>query len=94
MTPLPDSSRVVAPQEIQDLPGPGMPAQGELREDHRTVDAYLESTSRAMDQLDRHLGKLRLDLGRQTSGPGLVVSDDTILNSDLHHGSRCIMGTS
>ena len=65
-----------------------MPAERELRENYRTVNADFEGTPRAMDQLDRRIGELSLNLGRQTGSPGLVVSDHTILNSDLHLGSR------
>ena len=84
----------MASDEFEHLAGPGMPAQGEFRKDYRTLDADFKGTSRTLDQLDRCVRKLPLDLGRQTGSPGLVVSNDTILNSDVHHGSLCRIGTS
>ena len=85
---VPGSFLVLTPDELQDFAGSGMPAEREFREDHHTVNTDFERSSRAMDQFDRRVGELRLDLGRQTGGPGLGVSNHTILNSDLHHGSR------
>jgi hypothetical protein len=57
----------------------------ELRKHHRTVHRHLERPPGGLDQPDLGLGESLTQLGRQTGGPGMVVSDDAELNRD-HHG--------
>ena len=52
-----------------------------LGEDPFAVGTNLEDTARALDQR-RLPPQLRLDRGRQTGGPGEVVSDDAVLDGD------------
>jgi hypothetical protein len=55
-----------------------------LGKDAAPVDFDLEHAARRLDQF--HVGvRVGLpDLGRQTGGPGLVVSDDAVLDRDTH----------
>ena len=59
----------------------------ELREDQLAVERNFERTTRAMHQLHGGIGKPPLDFGRQTGGPGFVVSNYAVLYGDLHHRS-------
>ena len=73
--------------EFDDLSRLRVPAEGELGVDQLTVDRHFERAPGALDQLHRSFGESLRDLGRQTGSPRVVVSDDAVLNSDLHHRS-------
>jgi hypothetical protein len=55
-----------------------------LRKDQLAVSHDLEDPAGAFDQLDRQVGKTRLELGRQPGGPWLIVSNDAVGDLDLH----------
>jgi len=61
-----------------------MPAELRLLEDWRAVDRHLESPTAAGREGDEGAGVLFTNRGRQTGGPGFVVSDDAELDGDLH----------
>jgi len=62
----------------------GVPAQGLFREDAATIHFHLEHAARRLDQLHVGMGIGLADLGRQTGGPRLVVSDDAVFDGDTH----------
>jgi methyl-accepting chemotaxis protein len=70
--------------EAQDFPLVGMAAGAQLREHQRPIHRDLERPARRVDQA--HLGAREgvPQLGRQTGGPGMVVSDDAVLDTDPH----------
>ena len=61
-----------------------MAAEALLRKHQVAVQLHLEHPTRRLDELHVGLRVITLDLGRQTGGPGLVPSDATILNRNLH----------
>jgi hypothetical protein len=61
-----------------------MSAKGLLREDENTIAHDLEDAATALEQLHGGVGVFRRDLGRQTGGPGFIVSDDAVANGDVH----------
>jgi len=63
---------------------PGVPSQSQLREHERAVHGDFECAARRLDQADLDVPVSSLQLGRQTGGPGIVVSDDAILDADTH----------
>src|SRR5437773_1720414 len=48
------------------------------------VDVHLEDAARRLDQPHFSMRKRIADLGRQTGGPRLVVSDDAVFDCDGH----------
>src|SRR6059036_3254567 len=46
----------------------------------------VQRAARGLDQLDVRVRVGLADFGRQTGGPRLVVSDDTVLDGDAHTG--------
>src|SRR5881396_3222718 len=44
----------------------------------------VEDPAGGLDELDLRVRKGAADLGRQTGGPGFVVSNDTVLDADAH----------
>jgi hypothetical protein len=66
----------------------GVPADGLLGEGQLPVHANLEQAARRLDQSYVRLGKCLLQLSRQTGGPGFIISDNAILNRDMHGGER------
>jgi hypothetical protein len=78
--------RLASLNEFEDFTGLRMSPQLELGKEQVPVHRHFERASGAVDELDRSVGVARLDFRRQTGGLGLVVSDYTVLNSDLHHG--------
>ena len=61
-----------------------MPLQGLLGEDQFAVEAHLKDPATGGDHLHLGIGELAAQLGGQTGSPGLVVSDDAVLNGDMH----------
>ena len=55
--------------------------------DQLALKGHLKDTPGALDQRDLKPGNGLRELGRQTGGPGLVVSDDAELDRELHRGS-------
>ena len=65
-----------------------MPTAGPLGEDQSAVHRYLEYTTGGLDQAHLRLGEGLPQLGRQTGGPGLIVSNDAVFEGDLHDEHR------
>lgn len=64
---------------------PGRP----FREHESAVNRHLEYPTGRLDQADLSVRIGLLQLGRQTGGSGLIVSDNAILNRNLHlHHTR------
>jgi hypothetical protein len=61
-----------------------MPPAGLLGEDQLPVHFDLEHPARRWDEAHVRVREGLLQLGRQTGGPRLVVSDDAILDRHLH----------
>src|SRR5262245_43852429 len=59
-----------------------------LGEDQFSVYRDLEYSDRGFDQAHLSTGVVSLNLGRQTGGPGFIVSGNAILNADLHVSLR------
>jgi hypothetical protein len=55
-----------------------------LFEDHFAIEADLEATAGGRDQLDIRVRMCFPNLGRQTGGPGFVVSKRAIFDGDFH----------
>jgi hypothetical protein len=64
-----------------------MPPAGLLGEDELPLCLDLEHPARRRDEAHVSIGESLLQLGRQTGGSRLVVSDDAILD---RHPHRCI----
>ena len=62
----------------------GVAPESLLREDPAPVDFDLKHAARRLDQLDVGVRVGLADFGRQTGGPGLVVSDDAVFDRDAH----------
>jgi hypothetical protein len=58
-----------------------------FREDDGVVHRYVEHTARRLDECDVGVRVSLADLGRQTGGPWLVVSDDAVFDRDAHGGN-------
>jgi hypothetical protein len=52
--------------------------------DRNTITCYLEPTSLRRNQVDVRCREALANLGRQTGGARLVVSDDAVFDADLH----------
>ena len=63
-----------------------------FREDLLLTREHVEDASASADEL-RVCSELRLDLGRQTGGPGQVVSNAAVMDDDLHFGSLALIST-
>jgi hypothetical protein len=72
----------------QHFAGLGVAPQGQLGEYELPVDCHLEGAAGAFHQPNPGIGEALPDLGRQTGSPRLVVSDDAVLDRDLHHRSE------
>jgi hypothetical protein len=59
-----------------------------LGEYENTILHDFEHTPTPLQQLDRCVGICFSNLGCQTGGPGFVVSNDAIADSDVHVGMR------
>ena len=59
-------------------------AQSLLGENAPTIHFDFERAPRGLNQLDLGGGEFLADLGRQTGGPGLIVSDDAEFDRDAH----------
>lgn len=52
--------------------------------DRNAIAQNFESAAPRRNQLDFSLGEPLTNLGRQTGGPGFVVSNDAVFDRDLH----------
>ena len=55
-----------------------------LGKNDAAVHLHLEDAAGGLDELHFRVGKRVANLGRQTGGPRFVVSDDAVLDRDLH----------
>jgi hypothetical protein len=60
--------------------------EGLLGEDPAPVDFDLERAARRLDQLYVRVRVVLADFSRQTGSPGLVVSNDAVLDRYTHSG--------
>ena len=70
-------------QGPNDLPGIRIPALAVLGKNQRAVGSDIEDTAAALDELGLH-SELPGNFGRQTGGPGQVVSDHAVGDGDAH----------
>src|SRR5437660_12923924 len=68
----------------QDLARLRMAAERLLGNHPALVDFDFEHPARGLDQLHLGVGVGFANLGRQTGGPRFVVSDDAVLDRDVH----------
>jgi hypothetical protein len=59
-----------------------------LREHEHAVPGDFEHAATPLHQLDGSVWKCISNLGRQTGGPGLVVSNDAVADRDVHAGGE------
>src|SRR5262249_4002939 len=78
-------------QGLQYLFAVGKAARAVLGIDQRTVRRDVEHAVAALDELGLH-AELCRDFGRQTGGPGEVVSTDAVLDGDAHDSRSCWKG--
>jgi len=55
-------------------------------EDQLVIEFHFEDTSTALDERGFYF-EFRFDIGRQTGGPRFVVSNNTIFDGQLGHGT-------
>jgi hypothetical protein len=67
-----------------DFPGLGVAFQFPLGEEQPAVHHHFEHAARRLDQLDVGVRERATKLGRQTGGPGLVVSNDAVFDRHAH----------
>jgi hypothetical protein len=61
-----------------------MPAEFGFLEDRHAVPQHLEPSAFGWDQAHVSVRKSHADLGCQTGSPRFVVSDDAVLDRDIH----------
>jgi hypothetical protein len=61
-----------------------MPPERALREYEHAVSGNFKHSTTPLQQLDGSVGICLSNLGRQTGGPGLVVSNDAVADRDVH----------
>jgi len=71
-------------EQLDDLARPRVSPELRLLEHGPVVAHHFESAAARRDQLDGRLGEVLLDLGRQTGGSWLVVSDRAVFDRDAH----------
>jgi hypothetical protein len=74
----------VRPEESHDLSGLGMPAKRPLGEHQAAIDRHFEHPAGRGDQAHVGIGPRLLELGRQTGGSRLVVSDNAVFDDGAH----------
>src|ERR1041384_272317 len=72
------------PDQPQHLPRLRVASDLFLGKHQLAVNRHVEDAAGGLDQLDLDAGNLPAKLRRQTGGAGLVVSNDAILDVDLH----------
>jgi len=68
----------------QDLARLRVASQPLLGEDPAPIHVHLEYAARGLDELDFGVRVGLPNLGRQTGGPRLVVSNDAVLDGHMH----------
>ena len=71
----------------------GVPPRGLFGEDHLAVHRHVEHSARRRDQPDVGIRERLLQLGRQTGGPRLVVSDDAVGDGGDHAAFLPVVGS-
>jgi hypothetical protein len=61
-----------------------------LRKHQFPVHRHIENASGGFHHHSFHVGEFPPQLGRQTGGPGFIVSNDAILDGHFHWASRSI----
>jgi hypothetical protein len=74
--------------EVEHFAGIGVAAQRLLREHQVAVYGDFEHATGGLDELDLGVGVGFLHLGRQPGGPWFVVSNDAVLDRNLHVPAR------
>jgi hypothetical protein len=59
-----------------------------LREHEHAIPGDFEYATTPLHQLDGSVWKCISNLGRQTGGPGLVISNDAVADRDVHAGGE------
>lgn len=62
----------------------GVPPEGSLGIDQGPVGGHFERAAGRLHQANVRFRERLLELGRQTGGPWLVVSNDAVLDRDFH----------
>ena len=70
--------------QLDDFSGLGVAFQLLLGEEQSTVHHHFEHAPRRLQQLDVGVWESATQLGRQTGGPGLVVSNDAVFDRHAH----------
>jgi len=71
-------------EESHDFTGLGVASRALLGEDDAPVRLYLEDAAGGLNEFHFRMREGITNLGRQTGGPRFVVSDDAVLDRDLH----------
>ena len=69
---------------LADFAGRSVAMGSLLGKDQLSVHRDFEESARCLHQANVHLGKSLLQLSGQTGSSGLIVSNHTVLNGDLH----------
>ena len=83
---------ISALQQFHDLPRLRMSLRLGFLEDRGAVAVHFKAPAPRRNHLDLGVRERAADLGRQTDGPWLVVSDLTELDRDLHRRLRGLAG--
>ncbi len=70
--------------QLHDFAGLGVASQFLLGEEQPAVHDHLEHAARRLEQLHLGVRERATELGRQTGGPGLVVSNDAVFDRNAH----------
>jgi hypothetical protein len=73
-----------AVDELDDFPGFSVALQLLLGEEEPAVHYHFEHAASRLDQLNVGVRESTTKLGRQTGGPGLVVSNDAVFDRHAH----------
>jgi hypothetical protein len=73
-----------ASNQFHDLSRFGMPTERPFGEEEVAVHGHLEDSAGARDETNFGVRELLLQLGRQTGGPRLIVSDHAKLDDHTH----------
>jgi hypothetical protein len=71
-------------EEAHDFTGLGVAPRALLGENDAAVHLYFKDAAGGLDEFHFRMREGIANLGRQTGGPRFVVSDDAVLDRDLH----------
>jgi hypothetical protein len=71
-------------EEAHNFAGLGVAFRALLGKDGAAVRLYLEDAAGGLDEFHFRMREGIANLGRQTGGPRFVVSDDAVLDRNLH----------